>query len=80
MDVWDPSPNLEKYLKDLTGKHAIAPLVKAAILGTAHLLRRVLGHPEFGRTPTTDSYSDFIHLFFIFSSVVLRLLKIIIID
>jgi len=42
------SPNLLKYLKGLPGKHPIVPLVKAAILGTAHLLRRVLGLPEFG--------------------------------
>ena len=42
------SSNLLKYLKELPGKHPIAPLVKTAILGSAHLLRRVLGLPEFG--------------------------------
>jgi len=42
------SPNLFKHLKDLPGKHPIAPLAKAANLSSAHLLRRVLGLPEFG--------------------------------
>ena len=35
------SPNLLKFLKELPGKHLVAPLVKSAILGSAHLLRRV---------------------------------------
>jgi len=38
---------LSKFIKDLPGIHPIAPLMKVAILGTAHLLRRVLGLPEF---------------------------------
>jgi len=37
---------LSKFRKVFKGKHPIAPLVKAAI--TAHLLKKVLGLPEFG--------------------------------
>ena len=32
--------NLEKHLDELPGKHKLGPLLKAAILGSAHLLRK----------------------------------------
>ena len=42
------TPNLyTKHLKELLGKHLLAPLVKAAIVSSTHVLRRVLGLPDF---------------------------------
>jgi len=41
------TPNLYKHLKELPGRYPLAPLVKAAILSSAHVLRTVLGLPEF---------------------------------
>ena len=40
------TPNLPRFLKELPGKHPVAPLLKSAVLGSAHLLRRVLALPE----------------------------------
>ena len=40
------SPNLDMYLKKLPGTHARQLLVKAALLGSAHILRRTLNFPE----------------------------------
>ena len=40
------TPNLSKFLKELPGKHPMAPLLKSAILGSVHLLRRVLALSE----------------------------------
>ena len=34
--------NLQKHLDELPGKHKLGPLLKAAILGSAHLLRKSL--------------------------------------
>ena len=36
------TPNLLKFIKQLPGKHPVASLVKSVIVGSAHLLRRVL--------------------------------------
>jgi len=36
------SKSLGQYLKNISGKHEIKELQKAAILGTAHVLREVL--------------------------------------
>ena len=40
------TPNLSKFLKELPGKHPMDPLLKSAILGSVHLLRRVLALSE----------------------------------
>lgn len=42
------TPNLPKYLETLPGVHKIGPLLKAALLGSAHLMRRSLSIPELG--------------------------------
>ena len=34
--------NLQKHLDELPGKHKLGPLLKAAILGSTHLLRKTL--------------------------------------
>jgi hypothetical protein len=36
------SKSLRQYLSNITGKHEIRELKKIAILGTAHILRKVL--------------------------------------
>jgi hypothetical protein len=36
------SKPFKKYLSNITGKHEIQDLQKIAILGTAHILRKVL--------------------------------------
>jgi hypothetical protein len=36
------SKSFRKYLSNLTGQHDIKELQKTAILGTAHILRKVL--------------------------------------
>jgi alkylhydroperoxidase/carboxymuconolactone decarboxylase family protein YurZ len=40
------SPKLENYLEAIPGEHSIPRLLKAALLGSAHILRRVLDLPE----------------------------------
>ena len=42
------TPNLQQYLNQLPGKHPINPLTKAALLGSAHILRKVLDLHELG--------------------------------
>ena len=42
------TPNLLNNLEVLPGAHKIGPLLKAALLGSAYLLRRSLSIPEFG--------------------------------
>ena len=42
------TPNLLQNLEVLPGVHKIGPLLKAALLGSAYLLRRSLSIPEFG--------------------------------
>ena len=42
------TPHLLEYLEELPGVHKIGPLLKAALLGSAHLIRRSLSIPEFG--------------------------------
>ena len=42
------SNNLEKHLQEIPGKNKIPQLVKTAILGSAHILRKVLDLPESG--------------------------------
>ena len=37
---------LEGYLNKLPGNHRLAPLLKAALLGSAHILRKILDLPE----------------------------------
>lgn len=39
------SPEIEKHLKNIPGKHDVRPLLKAALLGSAHILRRILDLP-----------------------------------
>jgi hypothetical protein len=36
------SKSLRQYLSNITGKHEIKELQKTAILGTAHIVRKVL--------------------------------------
>jgi hypothetical protein len=36
------SKSFRKYVSDISGKHEVKELQKTAILGTAHLLRKVL--------------------------------------
>jgi len=36
------SKSFRKYLSNITGKHEVKELQKTAILGTAHMLRKVL--------------------------------------
>jgi len=36
------SKSLRKYVSNIPGKHAVKELQKIAILGTAHILRKVL--------------------------------------
>lgn len=40
------SPKLEEYLAKIPGNHRKPQLVKAALLGSAHILRRILDLPE----------------------------------
>jgi len=54
------SSNLEKHLREIPGKNKIPHLAKTAILGSAHILRKVLDLPESGqesevreKTPTS---------------------------
>ena len=42
------TPNLLSNLKQLPGTHIIQPLVKAALLGSAHIMRKVLDLHELG--------------------------------
>jgi hypothetical protein len=35
------SKTLRKYLRNISGKHEIKEMQKAAILGTAHVLRKI---------------------------------------
>ena len=37
--------NLESYLGQIPGNHEVRPLIKTALLGSAHILRRVLDLP-----------------------------------
>ena len=37
--------NLEAYLEQIPGDHRVRPLIKTALLGSAHILRRVLDLP-----------------------------------
>jgi hypothetical protein len=36
------SKSLQKYLERITGQHSIDSLLKTAILGTSHIIRKVL--------------------------------------
>ena len=40
------TPRLKNYLEAIPGEHNIPQLLKAALLGSAHILRRVLDLPE----------------------------------
>ena len=42
------SPHLSQYLEKIPGCHDIAKLVRAALLGSAHILRKTLNLPENG--------------------------------
>ena len=42
------TPNLPKNLETLPGVHKIGPLLKAALLDSAHLMRRSQSIPELG--------------------------------
>jgi hypothetical protein len=39
---WDYLKSFRKYLSNIPGKHEVKELQKTAILGTAHILRKVL--------------------------------------
>ena len=39
---WDYSKSFRKYVSNIPGKHEVKELQKTAILGTAHMLRKVL--------------------------------------
>ena len=41
------SKEIGKHLANIPGKHSVAPLLKAALLGSTHILRRVLDLPGF---------------------------------
>ena len=40
------TPKLKRYLSSIPGEHRIPQLTKAALLGSAHILRRILDLPE----------------------------------
>jgi hypothetical protein len=40
--TWTISKSFRKYVSNIPGKHEVKELQKTAILGTAHILRRVL--------------------------------------
>ena len=42
------TPDFPKHLEKIPGKHIPAALVKAALLGSFHILRKVLDLPESG--------------------------------
>ena len=39
---WDNLKSFRKYVSNIPGKHEVKELQKTAILGTAHILRKVL--------------------------------------
>ena len=39
---WNGNEKLRKNLEDISGKHSIDSLQKTAILGTSHIIRKVL--------------------------------------
>jgi hypothetical protein len=39
---WDFSKTFRKYVSNIPGNHEVKELQKTAILGTAHILRKVL--------------------------------------
>ena len=40
--TWTISKSFRKYVSNITGNHEVKELQKTAILGTAHILRKVL--------------------------------------
>ena len=42
------SESFRKYLSNIRGKHEVKELQKTAILGTAHILRKLLTHSLHG--------------------------------
>jgi len=40
--TWTISKSFRKYMRNIPGKHEVKELQKTAILGTAHILRKVL--------------------------------------
>jgi len=40
--IWTVSKSFRKYVNNIPGKHEVKELQKTAILGTAHILRKVL--------------------------------------
>ena len=42
------TPNFPKHLEKIPGKHRPTALVKAALLGSSHILRKTLDLPESG--------------------------------
>ena len=39
---WDHSKSFRKYISNIPGNHEVKDVQKTAILGTAHILRKVL--------------------------------------
>jgi len=40
------TPDLQRHLDELPGNHKVASIVKSALLGSAHVLRKTLNLPE----------------------------------
>jgi len=56
-------PNLPKFLREFPGRHPMAPLLKSTVLGSAHVLRRVLALPEIRKISSNRTFLMYQYLY-----------------